>query len=93
MNVIVVLKGFNCSFYDIDNKTKYGRILLTTAIAKFPIIEEMEVGSMYNVTLDAYELEHTRFDKGALEVIHIEISIKRIDTVCTVYDDRKSIEL
>lgn len=65
VNVIVVLKGFNCSFYDVDNKTKFGRILLTTAISKFPIIEKMEVGSVYKVTLDANELEHTRFDKGA----------------------------
>lgn len=65
VNVIVVLKGFNCSFYDVDNKAKFGRILLTTAIEKFPVIEEMKVGCMYNVTLDARELEHTRFDKGA----------------------------
>lgn len=65
VNVIVVLKGFNCSFYDVDNQAKFGRILLTTAIEKFPAIEEMKVGCMYNVTLDARELEHTRFDEGA----------------------------
>lgn len=65
VRVIVVLKGFTCSFYDVENKAKYGRILLTTAIEKFPVIEEMKVGCMYNVTLDAYELEHTHFDKGA----------------------------
>ena len=65
VRVIVVLKGFTCSFYDVENKAKYGRILLTTAISKFPIIEQMEVGGMYNVTLDANELENTHFDKGA----------------------------
>lgn len=65
VRVIVVLKGFTCSFYDVESKTKYGRILISTAITKFPVIEQMEVGRMYDVTLDAHELEHTRFDKGA----------------------------
>lgn len=65
VHVIVVLKGFNCSFYDVESKTKYGRIQLSTAIDKFPVIEQMEMGSMHHVTLDAHELERTRFDKGA----------------------------